>query len=43
MIKRVNPPTQREMATQRGVSQSTIHRIIKNTLKSKTAKKVQSS
>ena len=29
MIKRVNPPTQREMATQLGVSQSTIHRIIK--------------
>ena len=42
MIKRVNPPTQREMATQLGVSQSTIHRIIKKYTASKTAKKVQS-
>ena len=39
MIKRVNPPTQREMATQQGVSQSTIHRIIKNTLQAKLRRK----
>ena len=38
MIKRVNPPTQREMATELGVSQSTIHRIIKNTLQAKLRK-----
>ena len=39
VIKRFNPHTQREMATQLGVSQSTIHRIIKNTLQEKLQKK----
>lgn len=39
MIKRVNPPTQREMSKQLGVSQSTVHRIIKNVLHAKLRKK----
>ena len=39
MIKGVNYPTQREMATQLGVSQSTIHRILKNTLQAKLRNK----